>query len=446
MIRIKKGLDIPVSGKPVQTISYGAEVRHVAVVAEDYVGLRPAMRVAEGDRVRLGQVLLTDKRHPEIRFTAPGSGVVRGVHRAEKRRLVSVAIELDGDDQETFPTPDTTTVGGAEVRGILTQSGLWTALRTRPYNRVPDPESEPHSIFVTAMDTNPLAADPGVILSERGDDFVLGLRILTRLTPGTVHVCHAAERAVPGGEVPGVSLHAFAGPHPAGLPGTHIHFLAPVGMQRTAWFIGYQDVIAYGALFRTGQWDTSRVIALGGPSVREPRLLRTRVGACLDELVDGELLDGENRVVSGSLLSGRRSVPPANYLGRYHVQVSVLPEGRHRELLGWQMPGRDKFSVTRAFAAAWLQTPAAQLAWNTSTHGSRRAMVPIGVYEKVVPLDLLPTQLLRALVVGDTDQAQALGCLELDEDDLGLCTFVCPSKYDYGAILRQNLTTIEREG
>ena len=199
MIRIEKGLDIPVSGKPVQTISYGPDVRHVAVVAEDFVGLRPALKVAEGDRVRLGQVLLTDKRHPEIRFTAPGSGVVSGVHRAEKRRLVSVAIELDGDDQEAFPTHSTATVNGEEVRGTLTLSGLWTALRTRPFNRVPDPESEPHSIFVTAMDTNPLAADPGVVLSERGDDFVLGLRILTKLTQGTVHVCHAAEREFPGG-------------------------------------------------------------------------------------------------------------------------------------------------------------------------------------------------------------------------------------------------------
>lgn len=446
MIRIKKGLDIPVSGKPVQEIAYGPAARSVALVADDYVGLRPAMKVAEGERVRLGQVLLTDKQHPDIGFTSPGCGRVTGVHRAEKRRLVSVTIELDGDDQEPFPTCNTATATGDEVRRLLMQSGLWTALRTRPFNRIPDPASEPDSIFVTAMDTNPLAADPTVVLAQCGDDFVLGLQLLTRLAPGGVLVCHEEGKSVPGSGVPGVTLHGFAGPHPAGLPGTHIHFLRPVSLKRTVWFIGYQDVAAYGHLARTGRWDVGRVVSLAGPGVRQPRLIRTRVGACLDDLTKGELTDGENRVVSGSLLAGRHSVAPSNFLGRYHTQISVLPEGRQREFLGWQMPGRDKFSATRSFAAAWLGTPADKLSWNTSTRGSHRAMVPIGVYEKVVPMDLLPTQLLRALLVGDTDQAQALGCLELDEEDLGLCTFVCPSKYDYGTVLRQNLTTIEREG
>jgi len=204
-------------------------------------------------------------------------------------------------------------------------------------------------------------------------------------------------------------------------------------------------VIAFGVLFRTGRIRTERVVAFGGPGVEQPRLLRTRMGACLDDLVKGSLVEGELRVVSGSLLAGRRSVSPVNYLGRYHTQISVLSEGRERELFGWQAPGFNKFSATRTFATAWMGG-LSKIVWNTATHGGRRAMVPIGVYEKVMPLDLLPTQLLRALIVEDTDDAQMLGCLELDEEDLGLCTFVCPSKYDYGPILRTNLTTIEREG
>ncbi len=423
----------------------GAEIHSVAIVADDYVGLRPAMAVHDGDPVLLGQTLFADKTHPEIRFTAPGAGVVRAVNRGAKRKLLSVEIDLEGDAEEPFTPCDLASLSGEQVRENLLKSGLWTALRTRPFNRIPAPASTPRSIFVTAMDSNPLAADPAVILAEQSEYFISGLHVLRRLTEGAVYVCHEAGKTVPGDGVPSVAMASFAGPHPAGLAGTHIHCLDPVNAQRTVWFLGYQDVVAFGAFFRTGHIPTERVVALAGPGVEQPRLLRTRMGANLDELVKGSLLAGEQRVVSGSLLAGRRCESPTSYLGRYHTQVSVLPEGRERELFGWQSPGFDKFSATRTFATAWLGG-LSKVVWNTAMHGGRRAMVPIGVYEKVVPLDLLPTQLLRALIVEDTDDAQMLGCLELDEEDLGLCTFVCPSKYDYGPILRKNLTTIEREG
>jgi Na+-transporting NADH:ubiquinone oxidoreductase subunit A len=296
------------------------------------------------------------------------------------------------------------------------------------------------------MDTSPLAADPAVALAENPDDFVFGLHVLTHLTEGTVYVCYAPEADIPGSDVPRVSLASFAGRHPAGNPGTHIHFLDPVSPEKTVWFIGYQDVIAFGTLFRTGRLSPHRVISLAGPSVLDPRLVRTRIGANLDDLVAGQLSEGSHRVISGSVLTGRQARPPEGFLGRYHTQISVLPEGGEREFLGWQMPGFSKFSITRTFASFWAGGAKRPFSLNTSTGGSRRAMVPIGVYEKVVPLDILPTQLLRALIVGDTEDAQALGCLELDEDDVALCTFVCPSKYEYGPLLREVLTTIEREG
>ncbi len=445
VMKIKRGLDVPVSGRPVQQIVQGSKIGRVGIVAADYVGLRPALSVRDGDRVRLGQTLLTEKSCPEIRFTAPAAGRVLAVHRGEKRKLVSVEIEVDGDEEERFATSAMSSMTGQLVRQNLAQSGLWTALRTRPFNRIPRPDSAPAAIFVTAIDTNPLAADPLVILAEEAEDFEIGLHALTHLTDGPVYACHAEGATLPGNEVPRVRTAAFSGPHPAGLPGTHIHFLMPVSAQRTVWFVGYQDVIAFGMLFRTGRIRTERVVSVAGPGVERPYLVRTRLGACLDALTRGNLTSGEMRIVSGSLLSGRQSEPLTNYLGRYHLQVSVLPEGRRRELFGWQMPGFDKYSVTRTFSTAWFGG-LSKVAWNTSTHGSRRAMVPIGVYERVVPLDILPTQLLRALLVGDTDEAQLLGCLELDEDDLGLCSFVCPSKYDFGPVLRENLTTIEREG
>ncbi len=446
MKRIKKGLDIPISGEPDQEISFGTDPHAVALVGDDYVGMKPTMAVREGDSVKLGQLLFTDKRTPGVRHTSPGCGTVVAVNRGAKRKFESVVVDLKGDEAEQFNTCDAGTLSGDKVRETLVESGLWTALRTRPFNKVPAPDSSPNSIFVTAVDTNPLAADPVPIIEANTEDFVLGLHSLTRLTDGRVFVCHQADTEVPGWDISGVSMQAFAGPHPAGLPGTHIHFLDPVGPNKTVWFIGYQEVIAIGALFRTGRLSTDRVISLAGPGVVNPRLIRTRVSACVDDLVAKQLCDGEPRVISGSVLSGRTATAPHNFLGRYHLQISAIEEGSQRELLGWTTPGFNKYSVTRALASFWLGGSKRQFDLTTSTQGGKRAMVPIGVYEKVMPLDILPTFLLRALIVGDTEQAQSLGCLELDEDDVALCTFVCPSKYEYGPILRKNLTQIEIEG
>ena len=292
------------------------------------------------------------------------------------------------------------------------------------------------------MDTHPLAADPAPIIKAHADDFRRGLLALSRLAP--VWLCQAEGAALPGGDVPGVRVETFAGPHPAGLPGTHIHFLHPVDAARSVWHIGYQDVIATGKLFATGRLWTQRVVALGGPVVKQPRLLRTRLGANLQELTAGELADGENRVISGSVLGGRTAQGPYGFLGRYHVQVSCLHEGREREMLHFLRLGADKHSVTGAFLSSFMGRRL--LPMTTSTQGSPRAMVPIGNYEAVMPLDILPTQLLRYLIVGDTEMAQKLGCLELDEEDLALCTYVCAGKYEYGPILRDVLARIEKEG
>ena len=443
-IAIKKGLDLPIAGAPVQVIEDGPAIGKVAVLGPDSIDLRPTMAVSEGDSVKKGQLLFEDKRTPGVRYTAPASGKVIGVHRGAKRALLSVVIEVAGDEEERFEQHTRTApdqLSRQQVRETLAASGLWVALRTRPYSKVPAPASAPHSIFVTAMDTNPLAADPQVVLRDHEDDFVRGLTILGKLTDGPVYVCKA-----PGASIPADGVHAveFAGPHPSGLPGTHIHFLDPVGAAKTVWYIGYQDVVACGKLFATGSLWTECVVALGGPQVEQPRLLRTRQGACLSELTAGQLKPGENRVIAGSVLAGRVASGPLDFLGRYHAQVSVLAEGREREFLGWQKPGVDKFSLKNVFASKML--PKRFFDFTTSTEGSDRAMVPIGSYEQVMPLDILATLLLRALIVEDTDRAQALGCLELDEEDLGLCTFACPGKYDYGPILRQNLARIEREG
>ena len=445
MIKIKRGLDLPMTGTPTQRIEAAKPVHSVAVIGFDYNGMKPTMQVQEGDRVKRGDVLFSDKKTEGVLYTAPGAGVVKAINRGDRRVFQSVVIELEGDEQVTFASYDAAKLASLatqQVRENLPQSGLWTALRTRPYSKVPAIDATPRSIFVTAMDTNPLAADPAVIIAEYADDFSRGLTVLSRLAK--VFLCKAEGVTLPGENLDKVQTEVFSGPHPAGLPGTHIHYLDPVDATRTVWQIGYQDVIAIGKLFTTGQLWVERVVSLAGPVVKQPRLVRTRLGANLADLVQGELEEGSNRVISGSVLGGRTARGSCDFLGRYHNQVSCLVEDRERQMLHYLRPGVNKFSVLNIFISKLFANK--KFAMTTSTNGSERAMIPVGSYEKVMPLDILPTQLLRALLVGDTDVAQKLGCLELDEEDLALCTFACPGKYEYGPILRDNLTRIEQEG
>ncbi|MEB6380651.1 Na(+)-translocating NADH-quinone reductase subunit A [Leclercia adecarboxylata] len=447
MIRIRKGLDLPISGIPEQQISTCPMPRHVAILGDDYVGMRPTMLVQEGDSVIKGQALFEDKKNPGVLFTAPASGTVFAINRGERRVLQSVVIRIEGEGEREFTrhdTPALSTLTREAVQSQLLESGLWTAFRTRPFSKTPVPDTVPAAIFVTAMDTNPLSADPQPLILAQRQAFDAGLTLLTRLTEGKVHVCQANGGKLGGHPQGQVTFNTFAGPHPAGLVGTHIHFLEAVSLTKQVWHLNYQDVIAIGKLFMTGQLCTERVIALGGPQMRNPRLVRTCMGADINELLVDETLEGENRHISGSVLSGRHAVGAQAYLGRFHLQVSVVKEGREKELFGWVMPGREKFSVTRTTLGHFLRNKLFN--FSTDTNGGERAMVPIGNYERVMPLDILPTMLLRDLLAGDTDSAQALGCLELDEEDLALCTYVCPGKYEYGPVLREVLTRIEQEG
>lgn len=447
MIDIRRGLDLPISGTPEQTIYDGPVIRSVALVGADYHGMKPTMAVQVGDRVKLGQVLFSDKKTEGVIYTSPAAGIVSAINRGARRVLQSVVIEVDGDDAESFTQYSSDQLAGLKAEQVtenLVNSGLWTALRTRPYSKVPAPGSSPNSIFVTAMDTNPLAADPEQIIRSKREDFNNGLILLSKLTEGQVYLCKAKGSDVQAGNNERIASYEFSGVHPAGNAGTHIHFLDPVSATKTVWTVGYQDVIAIGQLFTTGKLPTERVISLAGPQVDQPRLVRTRVGASLEELTASQLKDGENRIISGSVFGGRKASGPEAFLGRYHNQISVLEEGRDRPFLHYLRAGVNYFSSLSIYISSFFKGK--KYDFNTTTSGSERAMVPVGSYERIMPLDILPTHLLRALIVGDTDMAQKLGCLELDEEDLALCTFVCPGKYEYGPILRNNLTRIEKEG
>lgn len=445
-IRVGRGINIPLAGEPEQVISSGPFVRRVAVLGLDYPGIKPAMDVAEGDSVRAGQPLFTDKRWPQVHYVAPGSGRVTAVHRGPKRVLLAVEIALeDGEDLSfsSYSPGRLDSLSGEEVVANLLASGLWSALRRRPYNRVPDPGETPAALFVTAMASDPLAADPAVVIAERKDEFANGLRVLGRLSDGPLFLCQA-----PGANIPCVGRAeavAFAGPHPAGLVGTHMHHLLPVHAERCAWHVGYQDVIAIGHLFATGQLLHERVISLAGPGVQRPRLVKTRVGAHLGDLLRDDLREGAQRIVSGSPLSGHAAHDALSFLGRYHVQVCALPEAEQvQPILAWLRPGFSRFSVRRLFAGALAQGRTRN--FDTSLGGGPRAIYPIGTYEQVFPFDISATYLLRALEIGDSEEARSLGCLELAEEDLALCSFVCPGKNDFAPRLRAVLEEIEKEG
>ena len=450
MIKITRGLDLPILGAPEQSIDSARRVRSVALLGNDYVGMKPTMAVKVGDKVKLGQALFEDKKTPGVIYTAPGAGTVREINRGDRRVFLSLVIDLD-DDEEAVAfkhyTPDQLAQLPREaVVANLVESGQWTALRTRPFSKVPAIDATPHALFINAMDTNPLAANPEIVARENADDFINGVNVLSRLTQGQVFLCRAVS-SFDGLEsqhlASNVKVESFAGPHPAGLSGTHIHYLAPVSLNKQVWSVNYQDVIAIGKLFTTGRISTERVVALAGPQVAKPRLLKTRLGANLEELTAGELNADENRVISGSVLSGRTAHGVECYLGRYHQQVSVLKEGRERILFGYLSPGAERHSALGIYLSSLFK--GRKFAFTTTTNGSTRAMVPVGSYERVMPLDILPTQLLRPLIVGDIESAQNLGALELDEEDLALCTYVCPGKYEYGPILRDNLSRIEKE-
>ncbi|MGS2719272.1 Na(+)-translocating NADH-quinone reductase subunit A [Paraglaciecola aestuariivivens] len=446
MIKITKGLDLPIKGSPQQTIQEGNAVTKVAILGEEYIGMRPTMHVQEGDKVKKGQVLFEDKKNPGVKFTAPAAGNVVAINRGAKRVLQSVVIEIEGNESEEFAkysSSELASLDAAKVQQNLVDSGMWTAIRTRPYSKSPALDSKPNSIFVSVMDTNPLAADPLVIIAERNQDFINGLNVISCLTDGKVFVSKAAGSDVNTGDAK-VEVNEFAGVHPAGLVGTHIHYLDPVGANKKVWHIGYQDVMAIGHLFTTGELDNQKVVSLAGPEAKNPRLVRTLLGADITELTAGEANEGEMRMISGSVLQGNHAHGVHGFLGRFHNQVTILREGREKELFGWIKPGVNQHSITRAFMGHL--NPKKLFNMTTTTNGSDRSMVPIGNYERIMPLDILPTLLLRDMISGDTDGAQTLGCLELDEEDLALCTYVCPGKYNYGPILRDCLDKIEKEG
>ena len=450
MIKVKKGLNVPISGTPADSLDASKKVRSVALLGSDYNGMKPTMLVEEGNSVKIGQALFEDKKNPGVIFTSPAGGKIESINRGARRTLQSVVIEIADNEESVdflpYSIEDLEIGNSAQIKRQLVNSGLWTSFRTRPFSKIPAINSIPANIFITAIDTNPLSANVDLIINLNKDYFKAGLKVIKTLTENNIHLCVGIDFSLSLDKDNTIIKQVFEGPHPAGLAGTHMHFLSPATLTNINWSINYQDVISFGELFLTGKLPNKKIISLAGPQVLKPRHVETRIGACTDEICAGELTHRDNRIISGSVINGREAIGPYAYLGKYHSQISVVCESSKidREFMNWLNPGPRKFSQIPLFTSSLFRRK--EFKFKTLMNGSDRAIVPIGVYEEVLPLNLLATVLMRYIAVGDTEKIQDLGGLELDEEDLALCSFVCPSKYDFGSLLRSNLNQIEVEG
>lgn len=448
MIVIKKGIELPISGAVADDSIHQLPTQALyAVIGDDYLGLRPTMMIAVGDKVREGQALFEDKKNPGVLICSPVSGEIVDIVRGERRRLLAVTIRPDESLEPIrftqFDEYALAEISAEQVREQLQKSGAWSLLRQRPFDKTPKIDATPQAIFVNTMDSNPLAVNPMLAFADREADYQAGLTVLSKLTAGPVHVVHEPKTKLPQTLARHVQYHAIDGIHPAGLVGTHIHFIDPVSANKTAWHLNLQDLLAIGHLFRTGYLDNERIISIAGPGVKNPQFVKTRIGVSLTHVLKDNLAEGEQRIISGSIFAGRQTDAETAFLGFYDKQVVVLPEGRESIFLEFMRPGMNSYSRTRAYLGRFLKKP---LPFTTSMQGSPRPIVPFGIYDEVMPLDILPTLLLKALIIKDTDTAVQLGALELAEEDVALLTYVDPGKHDFGAILRENLEQIEEEG
>jgi Na+-transporting NADH:ubiquinone oxidoreductase subunit A len=443
--KIRKGLNINLKGKAEKIFVKAEPADQYAVKPSDFHLVVPKLEVKEGDSVKAGSVLFHDKDNPDIKFTSPVSGKVASIIRGERRLIKEVVIRPSASQEyEQFPKGDPAVMDRDEIVKIILASGLWPAIKQRPYNIMANPGILPRSIFISAFDTAPLAPDFDFLIKGSEKEFQTGVDTLSRLTPGKVHVNISDEYPASSAfsQARNAQVNFFRGPHPAGNVGVQIHCIEPVNKGEVVWTIGPQEVVMIGRLFEKGLYDAAKVIALTGSEVLKTRYYKLISGACIKNLIEKNITEGCHRIISGNVLTGTR-IEPDGYLGYYDSQITVIPEGLESEFLGWAMPGFGKFSLSRTFFS-WL-SPSREYRLNTNLHGGLRAFVATGIYEKVLPMKIYPMQLFKAIMIEDIDLMEKLGIYEIAEEDVALCEFACPSKIELQALVRKGLDLMIKE-
>lgn len=443
VIKIRKGLDIKLLGKAENTLQSVDNTGLFAIKPTDFHNITPKMDVKVGDEVKCGSPLFHDKYNENLYYTSPVSGKVSAINRGERRRILEVVVESDGK-QETvsFKSGNPGSFSKEDIISNLLQSGCWPFVRQRPYGIIANPKDTPMSIHVSGFDTAPLAPDYDFVLQNQLDDFQAGIDALAKLTDGKVHLNLQAGSASPLKKIKNTAQTEFAGPHPAGNVGIQIHHIRPINKGDMIWYVNPQDVATIGRLFTQGVFDSTRVVALAGSEVNKPQYFKTRIGASIEPMVKNNVKEGDLRYISGNVLTGE-AIFKNGFIGYYDSGVSVIPEGNFAEMFGWALPGFGKFSTSRTFFS-WL-TPNKEYRLNTNFHGGERAFVMVGEYNKVFPMDILPVELLKAILVDDIDKMEQLGIYEVTEEDMALCEFVCTSKIEVQQILRKGLNTMIKE-
>lgn len=465
-ITIRKGLDLPINGAAEKRVTDARSIRLYAVKPTDYVGLTPRLLVEEGETVHLGDALFCDKNDERIRFTSPVNGHVKAIVRGDKRKLLEIVVEEDrmGTDLKSFPTEN--------LKETLLQTGLWTAIRQRPFGVIANPDDQPKAIFVSAFDSAPLAPDYDFALQGREEWFKKGLEALAKLTEGPVHVCFrpnqrlASQRSTLNAQL---STHYIKGSHPSGNVGTQIAHIDPINKGEIVWTMNPQDVAVLGELVSTGIYRPEKVIAVAGPKIKNPHYYRIKAGACMASIVADQVLNPdypkmdcqvpttENRIISGNILCGTK-IAHDGFIGAHDSLLSILPEGDYYDFMGWLMPGFKKYSFSRTFLSGFLpkstfkpfgfRIPRFSSFWkfDTNTHGDVRPLVFTGNFERVFPFDIYPTQLIKACIIGDIDLMENLGIYEVEPEDFALCEFIDTSKTDIQPTIREALEKIRKEG
>jgi Na+-transporting NADH:ubiquinone oxidoreductase subunit A len=450
---LKKGYDIKLAGKTEKVVVEAENPKLFASQPTDFIGLKPKLEVEEGSFVKIGSPLYFDKVRPEIKFTSPASGKVVQINRGERRAITEVVIESDDQDEAIdygkHLSDELSKLDVNDLKKQLLESGLWPVIRQRPFSKIADPEAKPRDIFICAMDTAPLAADPEFLLENEDENFLAGVNVLSNFTEGKLYLSADGSKqnhvsAIE--KVKNVELHSFTGKHPAGNVSVHIHHIAPINIGDIVWYVYAPDVALIGQLFLSGHYPVDRIVAVAGSSAKPEirKYYKTRVGTKVQSLAnEGNMVDDHVRYISGNVMAGRK-LTENGYLGFYDRTLTVIPDSRKRDFFGWLTPGLKEESFSRLFLSKLF--PPKEYVRDTRIHGGKRAFIQTGEYEKVLPMDILPMYLVKSIMAEEIEDMLALGLLEVDEEDFALCSYICPSKIHFGTYIRKGLDLLEKEG
>ena len=445
LIKLRKGLDINLKGKAAAEIVSVKEPGFYAICPDDFTGVTPKVVVKEQEYVMAGGPLFVDKNHPEVKFVSPVSGVVTSVERGARRKVMSITVEAASEqDFEEFGKKDIAAMDGDAVKEALLTAGMFAFIRQRPYDVIADPTVAPRAIFVSAFDSNPLAPEFEVALKGEESNFQTGLDALAKMAKTYLSIS-ASQKSAALTQARNVTVTVFDGPHPAGNVGVQINHIAPVNKGETVWTIDPQAVIFIGRLFNTGRVDLTRTVAIAGSEVKKSAYCKLKVGALLTEVLANNVnKDKVLRYISGNVLTGKQ-IAANGFLGAFHSQVTVIPEGNDvHEMLGWIMPRLNDYSTSHSYFS-WLMGKKKEYVLDARVKGGERHMIMSNEYDRVLPMDIMPEYLIKAIIAGDIDRMEQLGIYEVAPEDFALCEFVCSSKMELQRIVREGLDMLRRE-